>query len=32
MAKLQVLSVAGLFADAISRIHSGGSVVELLEG
>jgi ribose-phosphate pyrophosphokinase len=32
MAKLQVLSVAGLFADAISRIHSGGSVVELLQG
>ena len=32
MAKLQVLSVAGLFADAITRIHRGGSVVELLEG
>jgi ribose-phosphate pyrophosphokinase len=32
MAKLQVLSVAGLFADAITRIHSGGSVVELLDG
>lgn len=29
--KLAVLDVAGLFAEAISRIHSGGSVVELLE-
>lgn len=29
--KLRQLSVAGLFADAIQRMHSGGSIVELLE-
>ncbi len=29
--KLTVLSVAPLFAEAIRRIHSGGSLVELLE-
>ncbi len=29
--KLVVLSVAGLFAEAIKRIHSGGSLVELLQ-
>jgi len=28
--KLVVLSVAGLFAEAIRRLHSGGSLVELL--
>lgn len=28
--KVVVLSVAGLFAEAIKRIHSGGSLVELL--
>lgn len=32
MAKLHVLTATGLFADAIDRIHSGGSLVELLEG
>jgi ribose-phosphate pyrophosphokinase len=31
-AKLTVLSVAGLFAEAIWRLHTGGSLVELLEG
>jgi ribose-phosphate pyrophosphokinase len=31
-AKLTVLSVAGLFAEAIRRLHTGGSIVELLEG
>jgi ribose-phosphate pyrophosphokinase len=31
-AKLTVLSVAGLFAEAIRRLHTGGSLVELLEG
>lgn len=31
-ATLTVLSVAGLFAEAIRRLHSGGSLVELLEG
>jgi phosphoribosylpyrophosphate synthetase len=30
-AKLVVLDAAGLFADAIQRIHTGGSIVELLE-
>lgn len=30
--KLTVLSTAELFAQAIQRIHSGGSIVELLEG
>jgi ribose-phosphate pyrophosphokinase len=29
--RLVVLSVAGLFAEAISRSHSGGSIVELLD-
>jgi ribose-phosphate pyrophosphokinase len=29
--KLTVLDVAGLFADAIERIHTGGSIVDLLE-
>lgn len=29
-AKLEVLSVAPLFGEAIKRIHSGGSIVELL--
>lgn len=29
---LTVLSVAGLFAEAIRRLHDGGSIVELLEG
>jgi ribose-phosphate pyrophosphokinase len=31
-AKLTLLSVAGLFAEAIRRLHAGGSLVELLEG
>jgi len=31
-AKLTVVSVAGLFAEAIRRLHTGGSLVELLEG
>jgi ribose-phosphate pyrophosphokinase len=31
-ARLTVLSVAGLFAEAIRRLHTGGSLVELLEG
>jgi ribose-phosphate pyrophosphokinase len=31
-ANLTVLSVAGLFAEAIQRLHGGGSLVELLEG
>lgn len=30
--KLEVLDAASLFAEAIARIHSGGSIVELLEG
>jgi ribose-phosphate pyrophosphokinase len=30
--KLTVVSVTGLFAEAIRRLHSGGSLVELLEG
>jgi ribose-phosphate pyrophosphokinase len=30
-AKLDILSVAPLFGDAIARIHSGGSIVELLD-
>lgn len=29
--KVVVLSVAGLFAEAIKRIHGGGSLVELLQ-
>jgi ribose-phosphate pyrophosphokinase len=29
-AKLEILSVAPLFAEAIKRMHSGGSIVELL--
>ena len=29
--KLVVLSSARLFADAIANIHSGGSIVQLLE-
>jgi ribose-phosphate pyrophosphokinase len=29
--RLTVLDVAGLFAEAIERIHSGGSIVDLLE-
>ena len=29
--KLVVLDAAGLFAEAISRIHTGGSIVDLLE-
>lgn len=29
--KLVVLSVAGLFAEAIKRIHTGGSLTELME-
>lgn len=29
--KLVVLSVAGLFAEAVKRIHMGGSLVDLLE-
>lgn len=29
--KLRQLSVAGLFADAIHQMHTGGSIVELLE-
>lgn len=28
--KVEILSVTGLFAEAIKRIHSGGSLVELL--
>jgi ribose-phosphate pyrophosphokinase len=31
-AKLTLLSVADLFAEAIRRLHTGGSLVELLEG
>jgi len=31
-AKLTVLSVAGLFAEAIRRLHTSGSLVELLGG
>ncbi|HEY7699678.1 MAG TPA: ribose-phosphate pyrophosphokinase [Vicinamibacteria bacterium] len=30
--KVRVLDAAELFADAIARIHGGGSLVELLEG
>ena len=30
--RLQVVSVAGLFAEAIARCHSGGSIVDLLAG
>jgi len=30
--KVRVLDAAGLFAQAIARIHDGGSLVELLEG
>jgi ribose-phosphate pyrophosphokinase len=30
--QLVVLDVAPLFAEAIRRIHTGGSIVELLEG
>jgi ribose-phosphate pyrophosphokinase len=30
--RLTVLEVTGLFADAIERLHSGGSIVDLLEG
>jgi ribose-phosphate pyrophosphokinase len=30
--KLTVLDTAPLFAEAIRRIHTGGSVVELVEG
>jgi ribose-phosphate pyrophosphokinase len=29
--KLVVLDVAGLFAEAIRRVHENGSLVELLE-
>ena len=29
--KLKVLDASQLFAEAIRRIHSGGSIVELLE-
>jgi ribose-phosphate pyrophosphokinase len=29
--KLTVLDASGLFAEAIRRIHSGGSIVDLLE-
>jgi ribose-phosphate pyrophosphokinase len=29
--KLTVLDTSALFAEAIHRIHSGGSIVELLE-
>jgi len=29
--KLVVLDAARLFAEAIRRIHSGGSIVELIE-
>jgi ribose-phosphate pyrophosphokinase len=31
-AKLTVLDTAGLFAEAIGRLHTGGSIVDLLEG
>jgi ribose-phosphate pyrophosphokinase len=31
-AKLTVLGASGLFAEAIRRMHEGGSLVELLEG
>ena len=30
--RLVVLSVASLFAEAISRSHTGGSIAQLLEG
>ena len=30
--KLEVLDAASLFAEAIARIHDGGSIVDLLEG
>jgi phosphoribosylpyrophosphate synthetase len=30
--KLDIVSAAPLFAEAIRRIHSDGSLVELLEG
>ena len=30
--KLEVVSCAGLFAEAISRCHEGGSIVELMHG
>jgi ribose-phosphate pyrophosphokinase len=30
--RIVVLSVAGLFAEAIARNHAGGSIVELLDG
>jgi ribose-phosphate pyrophosphokinase len=30
--KLVVLDIAPLFAEAIKRIHEGGSIVDLLEG
>jgi len=30
--KLQVVSVAPLFAEAIRRLHAGGSLVELMQG
>jgi len=30
--RLEVVSAAPLFADAIRRCHEGGSLVELLEG
>lgn len=30
--KIQILDTAPLFAEAIARIHGGGSLVELLEG
>jgi phosphoribosylpyrophosphate synthetase len=29
--RLEVLSVAPLFADAIKAIHSGGSIAQLLD-
>ena len=29
-AKLVPMSVAGLFAEAINRLHTGGSIVELV--
>jgi ribose-phosphate pyrophosphokinase len=30
--KLEVVSCAGLFAEAIRRCHEGGSIVELMQG
>ena len=31
-AKLRIISVAPLFAEAIRRMHGGGSLVELMQG